>query len=101
MNLNQYSVSAAQPGLSVDNLKHLGAAVPPLDTQRRIGRFLDEKTARIDGLIEKMAGGNFGLRAPNNFSNPNDRSLLSLLLEYRTALVTAAVTGQIGELNGD
>ena len=26
---------------------------PPLGTQRRIARFLDEKTARIDGLIEK------------------------------------------------
>ncbi len=74
MNLNQYSVSAAQPGLSVDNLKHLRTAVPPLDAQRRIARFLDEKTARIDGLIEKK------------------RALLDRLAEKRQALITRAVT---------
>ena len=74
MNLNQYSVSAAQPGLSVDNLKHLRKAVPPLATQRRIARFLDEKTARTDGLIEKK------------------RALLDRLAEKRQALITRAVT---------
>ena len=74
MNLNQYSVSAAQPGLSVDNLKHLRVAFPPLDTQQRIARFLDEKTARIDGLIEKK------------------RALLDRLAEKRHALITHAVT---------
>lgn len=74
MNLNQYSVSAAQPGLSVDNLKHLRKAVPPLDTQRRIARFLDAKTARIDGLIEKK------------------RALLDRLAEKRQTLITRAVT---------
>ena len=74
MDLNQYSVSAAQPGLSVDNLKHLRKSVPPLDTQRRIARFLDEKTGRIDGLIEKK------------------RALLDRLVEKRQALITCAVT---------
>ena len=74
MNLNQYSVSAAQPGLSVDNLKHLRTAVPPLDTQKRIARFLDEKTARIDGLID------------------NKRALLDQLTEKRQTLITRAVT---------
>ena len=74
MNLNQYSVSAAQPGLSVDNLKHLRKAVPPLDTQRRIARFLDEKTARIDGLIEKK------------------RELLDRLAEKRQSLMAHAAT---------
>ena len=74
MDLNQYSVSAAQPGLSVDNLKHLRKAVPPLDTQRRIARFLDEKTARIDTLIEKKG------------------ELLDRLAEKRQTLITRAVT---------
>ena len=74
MNLNQYSVSAAQPGLSVDNLKHLRTAVPTLDTQKRIARVLDEKTARIDGLIEKK------------------RALVDRLAEKRQALITRAVT---------
>jgi type I restriction enzyme, S subunit len=74
MNLNQYSVSAAQPGLSVDNLKSLTLAFPPLETQRRIARFLDEKTARIDTLIEKK------------------RALLDRLAEKRQAFITRAVT---------
>jgi len=48
--------------------------LPPLDTQRRIARFLDEKTARIDALIAKK------------------RALLDLLAEKRQALITRAVT---------
>ena len=47
---------------------------PPLDTQRRIALFLDEKTTRIDGLIEKK------------------RELLDRLAEKRQALITRAVT---------
>ena len=47
---------------------------PPLDTQRRIARFLEEKIARIDGLIEKK------------------RALLDRLAEKRQALITRAVT---------
>lgn len=48
--------------------------LPPLDTQRRIARFLDENTALIDGLIEKK------------------RTLLDRLAEKRAALITRAVT---------
>lgn len=48
--------------------------IPPLKTQRRIAQFLDEKTARIDGLIEKKRG------------------LLDLLAEKRQTLITRAVT---------
>ncbi len=47
---------------------------PPLEIQRRIARFLDEKTAQIDGLIEKK------------------RALLDRLAEKRQALITRAVT---------
>lgn len=47
---------------------------PPPDTQRRIARFLDEKTSRIDGLIKKK------------------RELLDRLAEKRQALITRAVT---------
>ena len=53
MNLNQYSISAAQPGLSVENLNHLRTIVPPLSVQRAIAEFLDRETARIARLIEK------------------------------------------------
>ena len=54
-------------------IKDWMAPLPPLETQRRIARFLDEKTARIDGLIEKK------------------RALLRLA-EKRQALITRAVT---------
>lgn len=47
---------------------------PPIDMQRRIARFLDEKTARIDALITKK------------------RELLDRLAEKRQALITRAVT---------
>ena len=48
--------------------------LPPLDTQKRIAAFLDEKTAQIDGLIAKK------------------RELLERLAEKRQALITQAVT---------
>ena len=48
--------------------------LPPLNTQQRIARFLDEKTAQIDALIEKK------------------RALLERLAEKRQALITRAVT---------
>ena len=88
-------------GLSQHPMKNAFIALPPLDTQRRIARFLDERTARIDGLVENIAGGSFGLRTVIDHVNSDKRSLLGLLMEYRAALITAAVTGQIGELNGD
>lgn len=55
-------------------LKDWRAPLPPLVTQRQIARFLDEKTAQIDGLIEKK------------------RALLDRLAEKRQALMTRAVT---------
>ena len=61
-------------GLGQYPMKNAFIALPPLDTQRRIARFLDEKTARIDGLIEKKW------------------ELLERLAEKRQALITRAVT---------
>lgn len=55
-------------------LKDWRAPLPPLETQQRIARFLDEKTAWIDGLIAKK------------------RALLERLAEKRQALITHAVT---------
>ena len=50
MNLNQYSISAAQPGLSVGTISALRIPVPPPDEQRVIADFLDRETARIDQI---------------------------------------------------
>ncbi|MDX8401162.1 MAG: restriction endonuclease subunit S, partial [Mariprofundaceae bacterium] len=51
MNLNQYSVSAAQPGLAVDRVMDLMVAEPPFKEQSAIADFLDRETGRIDALI--------------------------------------------------
>lgn len=77
-------------GLGQYPLKNAFIAVPPLETQRRIARFLDDKTARIDLLIEQMTG-----RSKLVKNQIDGKSLCGLLLEYRGALITAAVTGQL------
>jgi len=55
-------------------LKDWQLSLPPLETQKRIATFLDEKTAQIDALIEKK------------------RALLERLTEKRQAVITQAVT---------
>ncbi len=55
-------------------LKDLRIALPPLEEQKSIARFLDYKTAQIDALIAKKA------------------SLLKKLAEKRSALISQAVT---------
>ena len=77
MNLNQYSVTAAQPGLSVDTIKNLFLPLPPLSEQRAIAAYLDRETAKIDALTAKIV------------------SHIEKLREYRQALISAAVTGKI------
>lgn len=61
-------------GLGQYPMKNAFVALPPIETQQRIARFLDEKTACIDALIEKK------------------QALLERLAEKRQALITRAVT---------
>ena len=63
--------------LDLDSFLNIRVRIPPLDTQRRIAQFLDEKTARIDEVGTQV------LRS------------IELLSEYRSALITSAVTGKI------
>jgi len=74
MNLNQYSQSAAQPGLAVDVLANLELPVPPLSEQRAIAKYLTRETARFDALVAAK------------------ERVLGLLAEKRRALITRAVT---------
>ena len=54
MNLNQYvSSTAAQPGLAVSTIQNIKTCLPPLDEQKEIAAYLDEKTAAIDSLVAK------------------------------------------------
>ncbi|BBZ64911.1 hypothetical protein MINS_03400 [Mycolicibacterium insubricum] len=52
-------------------------ALPPIDEQRRIAAYLDEQTSKIDTLIAEA------------------ERFVELSRERRSALITAAVTGQI------
>lgn len=53
MNLNQYSIAAAQPGLSAETIANLKIPVPPIAEQKKIAKFLDQKTTEIDAAIAK------------------------------------------------
>lgn len=77
MNLIQYSVSAAIPGLSVSNILQLKIPVPPESEQRLIADHIKLETSLIDRLISEVA------------------ISTKLLKERRTALISAAVTGKI------
>lgn len=77
MNLNQYSISAAQPGLAVERIKNLFIPVPPSSEQTEISNFLKIENEKFDYLINKTS------------------EAISKLQEYKTALISAAVTGKI------
>ena len=74
MNLNQYSQSAAQPGIAVEVIANLEIAVPPIAEQRIIALKLTKETDRIDLLIEEK------------------KRLIVLLGEKRRALIAQAIT---------
>jgi len=68
------SVGVSYPAINASQLVDLDIPLPPLETQRRIAAFLDEKTAQIDGLIARK------------------QALLERLAEKRQAIITQAVT---------
>ena len=76
--------------LSRDGLRAEKITVPDIALQHAIADFLDRETAKIDALIVRLVG-DIGA------GNGNERlsGLVALLRERRTALITAAVTGQI------
>ncbi|MDV1057920.1 restriction endonuclease subunit S [Klebsiella quasipneumoniae] len=77
MDLGQYSVSAAQPGISVERINMLYIALPPYAEQVSIGEQVTEVKAKIELLMMQASKG------------------IELLKERRTALISAAVTGKI------
>jgi len=74
-NLSLYG--GAKDGLGLDDVKSVAVLLPPLPEQRAIVDYLDRETAKIDALVAKVRGNIVKLR------------------EYRTALISAAVTGKI------
>ncbi|MCK8095034.1 restriction endonuclease subunit S [Pseudoalteromonas sp. 1CM17D] len=77
MNLGQYSVSAAQPGISVERVNALKIAIPPLTEQTDIGDKIKVNTCRFDTLTSRA------------------KTMIEVLKERKAALISAAVTGKI------
>lgn len=69
--------SASMQNLSQDEFLRFALPLPPLAEQSAIAAFLDHETAKIDALIAEQ------------------EKLIALLKERRSALIAAAVTGQI------
>jgi type I restriction enzyme S subunit len=66
-----------QPNLNTDIVKNIGIALPPRDEQDAIVGYLASKNTKFDVLVTEA------------------RTAITLLQERRTALISAAVTGQI------
>lgn len=64
----------ANKNIHAENIKDCKTCIPSLPEQRSIARFLDDKTAKIDTLIEKK------------------RRLIELLKEERQAVINHAIT---------
>lgn len=71
------SQRVAMPKINRESLKAVPFALPPLDEQTAIARLLAEETTKLDRLKTEA------------------ESAIRLLQERRTALISAAVTGQI------
>lgn len=69
--------ATAQPALSLGEMNNLPLVGPPLEEQQAIVSFLDSRLGDLDGLMREAQRG------------------IELLLERRSALISAAVTGKI------
>lgn len=74
---DSYLSATAVPMLSQQQIGNVPVCHPPLREQAAIAAYLDLETAKLDALVGKVA------------------AAVERLQEYRTALITAAVTGKI------
>ena len=76
-NLNDIADKTAQPLITGARVRAELFPIPPISEQTSIATYLDRETAKIDKLTGKV------------------EQAIERLQEYRTALITAAVTGKI------
>ena len=77
MDLNQYSIAAAQPGLAVERVLNLHLPVPPEQEQKDIANHIGIATADNTAAIARA------------------HRQIELLQEYRTRLIADVVTGKL------
>jgi type I restriction enzyme S subunit len=74
--------AGTQPNIAMSDIERLFVVAPGLQQQQALVDYLDRQTARLDALADRV------------------RRAMDLLREYRAALITAAVTGQIDVRGG-
>lgn len=77
MNLNQYSLAAAQPGLAVERIENLHAPAPSYTEQCAIVDYFQNQTSDIAEVIQRT------------------QREIELIREYRTRLIADVVTGKL------
>jgi len=77
MRLENYDVGAANPTLNRNHVHPVVVRWPDVESQRRIAEYLDRASETVDSLAAKV------------------NEAILRLSEYRTALISAAVTGKI------
>lgn len=75
--LDSITFGATIKTIGMDDVKKLVAPIPPIDEQCAICGYIEEQKAAIDNLVESV------------------QSAVQKLLEYRSALISNAVTGKI------
>lgn len=81
IDLGRVSKLGPVPAIGEGEVRDLRAAFPPIREQRAIVEYLDRETAKFDTLVAKA------------------NEAIDRLKEYRAALISAAVTGQIDVRN--
>jgi type I restriction enzyme S subunit len=71
------STGVSYPATNASDIMDLSIMYPPLEEQRNIVKFLDKQTTNLDALLDRQS------------------RIIIKLQEYRAALITNAVTGQI------
>jgi type I restriction enzyme S subunit len=75
--LEKYTFGATLRTIGMDDVRSLVTPVPPLGEQERIVEHVQSELRRLDGLAQRA------------------EAMVEKLREYRQALITAAVTGQL------
>lgn len=77
-----YISGSAIPSMTQYDLANISFALPPLQEQKQIANFLDEKCEKINSAIEKT------------------KKQIELIKEYKNTLINEAVCGRINFLEG-
>ena len=75
--VNSVSEGVKLPRPPVDRILNTSVTIPPLEEQKRISKYLDQKTEQIDSLVK------------------SENQRIKLLKEYRQSLISSVVTGKV------